>query len=257
MSILGVLRQYRLFSIRLAAYQFSPGVLATLVTVVLLYIMISLAFWQLDRAEFKDTLQHKIEQRKNISAVDIAELPPSIDDRRYLPVRFTGEFDVGRSFLLDNRTIKGRVGYHVFTPVKISNSGNNVKSILIARGFVGMGRSREELPEIASPKGKIEVRGILDLPPPAALILADNIHRSDSWPVVLQYIDLPELSVILGYELYDMVIWLNENETGSFEYDLPVLNLNAAKNNGYAFQWFAMSLALFIIFIVVNTKSNK
>ena len=54
-----------------------------------------------------------------------------------------------------------------------------------------------------------------------------------------------------------MVIWLNENEAGSFEYDLPVLNLNATKNNGYAFQWFAMSLALLIIYIVVNTKSNK
>ena len=30
--------------------------------------------------------------------------------------------------------------------------------------------------------------------------------------------------------------------------------LNAAKNNGYAFQWFAMSVALLIIYLVVNTK---
>ena len=257
MSILGVLRQYRLFSIRLATYQFSPGVLATLVTVVLLYIMISLGLWQLDRAEYKDTLQQKIEQRKNLSAVDVVDLPSSIDDRRYLPVRFTGEFDVGHSFLLDNRTVKGRVGYHVFTPVKISDPDNSVKSILIARGFVEIGRSREQLPEILPPKGEVEIRGLLGLPPPTALVLADNIHKSGSWPVVLQYVDLPELSTMLGYELYDMVIWLNENEAGSFEYDLPVLNLNATKNNGYAFQWFAMSLALLIIYIVVNTKSNK
>ena len=51
-----------------------------------------------------------------------------------------------------------------------------------------------------------------------------------------------------------MVLWLNPEEVGGFEYDLPVLNLNAAKNNGYAFQWFAMSAALLIIYIVVNTK---
>ena len=172
-------------------------------------------------------------------------------------MKFSGEFDVGHSFLLDNRTVKGRVGYHVFTPVKISYPENNVKSILIARGFVGTGRTREQLPEITPPKGEIEIHGLLDLPPPTALVLADNIHQSDSWPVMLQYVDLPELSTMLGYELYDMVIWLNENEAGSFEYDLPVLNLNAAKNNGYAFQWFAMSLALLIIYIVVNTKSNK
>ena len=257
MSILGACRQYRLFSIRLATYQFSPGVLATLVTVALLYIMISLGLWQLERAEFKETLQQNIEHRKKLSAVGISELPSSIEDRRYLPVKFTGEFDVAHSFLLDNRTIKGRVGYHVFTPVKISDPENNVKSILIARGFVEMGRTREQLPEVTSPKGEIMIRGLLGLPPPTALVLADNIHQSESWPVILQYLDLPELSTMLGYELYDMVIWLNADETGTFEYDLPVLNLNATKNNGYAFQWFAMSLALLIIYIVVNTKSNK
>lgn len=257
MSILGVFRQYRLFTIRLANYLFSPGVLSTLVTAALLYIMISLGFWQLDRAEFKDTLQQNIEQRKNLPAVEIRELPSSIDERRYQPVKFTGEFDVGHSFLLDNRTVKGRVGYHVFTPVKISDSVNNVKSILIARGFVEMGRSRDLLPEITLPQGESEIHGLLDMPPPVALVLAEDIHQSESWPMVLQYVDLAELSTMLGYELYDMVIWLNEGEAGSLEYDLPVLNLNAAKNNGYAFQWFALSLALLIIYIVVNTKSNK
>jgi surfeit locus 1 family protein len=219
--------------------------------------MVLLGFWQLDRAEFKENLQQSIEQRKNLPASGISELPLSADERRYLPVEFVGEFDERHSFLLDNRTVNGRVGYHVFTPVKVSDSENSVKSILIARGFVEMGRTREQLPEINSPQGKIVVHGLLDMPPSAALVLADNIHQSESWPVVLQYLDLPELSTMLGYELYDMVIWLNEDEAGSFEYDLPVLNLNAAKNNGYAFQWFAMSLALLIIYIVVNTKSNK
>jgi len=219
--------------------------------------MISLGLWQLDRAEFKDNLQQSIEQRKSLSVSAISELPSSIDGRRYLPVKFTGEFDVAHSFLLDNRTVKGRVGYHVFTPIKISDPENNVKSILIARGFVEMGRTREQLPEVTSPQGEVMIRGLLGLPPPTALVLADNVHQSDSWPVMLQYVDLPELSTMLGYELYDMVIWLNEDEAGLFEYDLPVLNLNSTKNNGYAFQWFAMSLALLIIYIVVNTKSNK
>jgi len=32
------------------------------------------------------------------------------------------------------------------------------------------------------------------------------------------------------------------------------LNLNSAKNNGYAFQWFAMSFALLMIYFFVNTQ---
>jgi len=72
--------------------------------------------------------------------------------------------------------------------------------------------------------------------------------------LVLKYVDLPELNKLLGYELYDMVLWLDQDEAGGFDYDLPVLNLNSAKNSGYAFQWFAMSAALLIIYLVVNTK---
>lgn len=214
--------------------------------------MLSLGFWQLDRAEFKDTLQQKIIERKNLSPVAIAELPASSESRRYLPVKFIGEFDDQHSFLLDNITFNGHVGYHVFTPVKV----NDAKTILVNRGFVSQGKTRDQLPEVDVPGGKIEISGLLDFSPSRTLLLAENVQETSRWPVVLQYVDLIEIGELSGYELYDMVLWLNPDQVGSFEYDLPVLNLNAAKNNGYAFQWFAMSLALFIIYIVVNTKKR-
>ena len=250
MNIIAAVRQYRLLSLQLGPYHFNPGVLSTLVSVVMLYTMMSLGFWQLDRAEFKDTLQEKITERKSLSAVSLDELPLSTDDRRYLPVKLTGRYDLEHSFLLDNKTFNGRVGYHVFTPLKITDS----KAILTSRGFIDLGKSRSQLPDVATPEAEINIRGILDLQPSRALVLAENVNQTEHWPLVLQYVDLKELSQTLGYELYDMVLWLDKNEPASFEYDLPVLNLNAAKNNGYAFQWFAMSLALFIIYIVVNTK---
>ena len=252
MDIIGTVRQYRLFTVQLAGYRFSPGVISTLVTCVFIYTMISLGFWQLDRADFKNTLQLKIEQRKSLPVIELNNLPITAEERRYLPVNFTGEFDTERSFLLDNKTFKGKVGYHVFTPVTLDDS----KAILVSRGFVEMGRTRAQLPDVKTPSGKLVFNGLLDLPPSRALVLADNLHQADTWPVVLQYVDIKEINQMLGYELYDMVFWLNEDEVGGLQYDLPVLNLNAAKNNGYAFQWFAMTLALFVIYIVVNTKSK-
>jgi len=249
-SIIAAVRQYRLISLRITSYQFNPGILSTVVTVAFLYIMMSLGFWQLDRAEFKDTLQQKITERKSLSTSGIDKLPQSTDERRYLPVKITGQYDFEHNFLLDNKTFNGRVGYHVFTPVKITGT----RAVLISRGFINLGKSRDQLPVIETPESEINIQGILDLQPSRALVLAENVNQTEHWPLVLQYLDLEEVSQTLGYELYDMVLWLNEKEPGSFEYDLPVLNLNAAKNNGYAFQWFAMSLALFIIYIVVNTK---
>lgn len=250
MSIIKAIRDYRLLSLRIASYHFNPGIVSSLVTAALLYIMMSLGFWQADRAEFKDTLQQKIVERKKLSPVDFEELPSSSESRRYHPLKFVGEFDAQHNFLLDNITLNRQVGYHVFTPVKIDES----KAILVNRGFVPQGKTRDQLPEIDAPDGKIVLQGLLDLTPSKTLVLAENVQETDRWPVVLQYIDLKEINQLLGYELYDMVLWLDPDEAASFEYDLPVLNLNAAKNNGYAFQWFAMSLALSIIYIVVNTK---
>ena len=253
MNIVGTVRQYRLFTLRVAGYHFSPGVISTVVTVVLLYTMVSLGLWQLDRADFKENLQSTIEQRKDLPTVTVDSLPLTTDERRYLPIKLSGEFDTQHSFLLDNKTLNGKVGYHVLTPIKVSGS----KAILISRGFIALGRTRTQLPDVAASGGTIEIQGLLDMPPSRALLLAENVHQLDTWPVVLQYVDLQEISQILGYELYDMIVWLDKDETGNLQYDLPVLNLNAAKNNGYAFQWFAMTLALFIIYIVVNTKSKS
>jgi len=252
MNIIKKIRQYRLVSIHISSYHFNPGIFSTLVTIALLYIMISLAFWQLDRAQFKDTLQQKIIARKNISATDVVELPASRESRRYIPVKFTGEYDVQHSFLLDNITLNRHVGYNVFTPVKI----DGFKTILVNRGFVSQGKTRDQLPMVDAPGGKITFSGLLDFSPSRTLLLAEDVQETSRWPVVLQYIDLAEISDLLDDELYDMVLWLNPDEAGAYEYDLPVLNLNAAKNSGYAFQWFAMSLALSIIYIVVNTTKK-
>ncbi|MBT8120841.1 MAG: SURF1 family protein [Gammaproteobacteria bacterium] len=250
MSIIKAIRDYRLVSIKFAGFRFHPGIVSSLVTAALLYTMISLGLWQLDRAEYKDTLQHNISERKKLSPLSLKELPATTAERRFHPALFSGEFDAQHSFLLDNITFNGRVGYHVFTPVKIDRE----TAVLVARGFVAQGETRDQLPEITTPDGELEFIGLLDLPPSRTLLLAENVHQISRWPAVLQYIDIDEIGQLLDYELYDMVIWLNPDASGVFEHDLPVLNLNSAKNNGYAFQWFAMSVALLIIYLVVNTK---
>jgi surfeit locus 1 family protein len=253
------IKQLRLFSVSVGSYTFSPGLLSSLLTTALLYTMFSLGFWQLDRAEFKDTLQQKIVERKNLAPINLNAsldmLPTTSEDRRYRPVNLVGRYDSAHSFLLDNKIFNGRVGYHVFTPLKI----DDVTTVLVNRGFISQGATRQQLPNIISAKEPLAISGLLDMEPSRGLILADNVQDTTQWPAVLQYVDINEISELLGYSLYDMVLWLDkvevvDNTAGSFDYDLPVLNLNSAKNNGYAFQWFAMSLALLLIYLFVNTK---
>lgn len=258
MSIIKAVRDYRLISIRLAAYHFNPGLVSTIVTLALLYLMISLGFWQLDRAEFRDSLQQSILERKTFPPATLDTLPVSQEERRYLPVRLSGYYDTERSFLLDNRIHAGRAGYHLYTPLLLEDGS----AVLVNRGYVALGPDRNVLPEtsvldetgaIATP-AKITITGLLDLEPSQAIRLSEYEHDTDSWPVVLEHIDLEEVAGITGMRFCDMILWLDEGGTGALVYDMPALNLNSAKNIGYAFQWFAMSTALAVIYLVVNTR---
>ncbi len=233
-------------------YIFSPGVLASLITVLLLYIMISMAQWQSDKADYKNALHDKILARKELAAISLAELPEKADDRLFMPVHIHGQFDNRHYFLLDNRTLNNQVGYDVYAVFQIPG----YTPMLVNRGFVAQGRTRQELPEISFPDGTVELKGLLDRLPAKGFVLMDNIRSVDHWPIVLQYIDHDEIQGFLGTGIFDMMLRLDSKSPYSFTSELPALNLDSAKNTGYAFQWYAMSIALTCIYFFVNTKRS-
>ena len=243
----------RLVKVNIGKYQFNPGILPSALTVCLLYVMISMGLWQLERADFKQDLQRKVEQRKNLPPVSLEELPTGPDETVFYPVRLRGRFDREHQFLLDNRVYQQRPGYHVYTPLVMSDGS----AILVNRGWVAQGRTRQDLPELPAPDDVVEFTGLMDKPPAKGVILMDNANDSQQWPRVQQYIDMSEISKLTGYSLYPMVVWMDGGTKYGFNYQLPVLSLNSAKNTGYAFQWFSMSIALAVIYIVVNTKKIK
>jgi len=215
--------------------------------------MLSMGKWQADKAEYKEDLRSKIMARKNLPVIGIQELPATQDERLFLPVRIDGRYDTQHTFLLDNKILDGRVGYDVYTPLKMPDG----RAILINRGFLPLGATRQDLPQIETPGELLTVRGLLDKTPSRTIVLADNVNQVSSWPAVLQYIDVEEITVMLGYPVFNMVLWLDKDENHGFTRTLPVLSLDSAKNTGYAFQWYAMALALLIIYVVVNTRKSS
>ena len=243
----------RLIKVNIGPFCFSPGILPTIVTVFFLYVMVWMGQWQASKAEYKNDLIEKINSRKDLSAVSLDELPSSIDDRLYLPVVTKGFYDPEKYFLLDNRILNGSVGYDVYTP--LSRSDGSV--ILVNRGFLSQGSTRQDLPEVITPTVEILVRGLLDKVPSTGIVLADNVNDYNSWPIVLQYLDLTEIETALNKPVFDMILRLDEKEEYGFTRVLPALNLKSDMNSGYAFQWYALTLALTIIYIAVNTKKRE
>ena len=105
---------------------------------------------------------------------------------RYQRVRLRGSFDAARQILLDNMpSVSGRPGYRVLTPLDRADGRGWV---LVDRGWVPLGATREALPDVAVDTREREVSGILDVLPIPGLRVGPAAVRDDaSWPRVLLF----------------------------------------------------------------------
>ncbi len=243
----------RLLTLNIGLYQFRPGVITTIVTAALLYLMLWMGNWQWEKGQYREHLEQTVAARKDLQPVDWTLLPEKPEQWKYLPVKIEGRFDTERQFLHDNRILNGQAGYHVYTPFKAKNGD----VILVNRGWVALGRTRQELPDIGVSEQVTHIVGLVDTPPAKGVLLSGDLHRNQRWPMVLQYIDIDELGAMTGYNLENKIIWLKPGTDHGYARQYPSVDLQSAKNTGYAFQWLAMSLALLIIYIVVNTKRRE
>ncbi|RDH83811.1 MAG: hypothetical protein DIZ80_06640 [endosymbiont of Galathealinum brachiosum] len=239
--------------IQIKNYNFKATLIPSLVTIALLYIMVSLGFWQLDRANYKANLQSLIENKQDTQAIPLNSVAKEENDWLYQPVFATGQYDQAHQIYLDNQINNMVAGYSVFTPLMISAD----QAILVNRGWLPVGVSRSELPDISVDTQTLRIDGVTAHPPSKGLVLSSNANIYKKWPVVLQYVDLVEIQKELNYKLLPMVILMNQANQTSLK-PLPFkINMRSEKHTAYAFQWFGLSLALSIIYIVVNTRKTQ
>ena len=149
----------------------------SLVTLLILPVLLWLGFWQLDRAEQKQQLLHKFEAQQDAPLIALQTLDKQqLLDYRFRQVSAGGTYDAEQQILLDNQVVQGRAGFHVFTPLRLQASS---AAILVNRGWVPLGASREELPEIALQQNQVELIGRLSQPANPGLLLTAAESQSD------------------------------------------------------------------------------
>jgi len=235
--------------------RFAPPLWAVFLFVAVLLAMLSLGRWQLQRADEKIALAHSAEVARAQAPVAL----DSIDDmemavRAHRRVAVSGRWDGTQQVLWDNRAHAGQAGFEVLAPLVLDNR----RLILVNRGWVplGAGRQHELLPNVELPEkvdqGRVSVTGLLSFPS-KGFASGEALGQSGPWPRLLQYFDPDALGNAYGKSVVAAMLQPESLDAG---YRL-VPNWQPAasgpeKHYGYAFQWFAMAVALSIIFIVVN-----
>lgn len=231
--------------------RFKPGLVPSLVVVLLFPILVRLGFWQIDRAAEKEHIQELFEQRTELPPVGLENKLLDTEALKYRQVAVRGHYDSQHHILLDNKVYNTVAGYHVLTPFKIAKTGNVV---LVNRGWVPGGLDRRVLPIIESPENEIEVTGIISIPSSKVFTLSDYNRAGDGWPAVYQWIDFKDIAHATGDDILPMIILLDPKDEYGFVRNWSKVNLKPEKNISYAAQWFTMAFVLIVIYIVVNLR---
>jgi len=142
--------------LRIGARVFEAGWLSTLLTLGLVAVLLTLGFWQLDRMRQKQALFAAFAAGTR-ETVDLQSLHADAG-ARYQHAWVSGRYDSEHQILLDNMTHQGEVGYRVLTPLGL-NAG---RIVLVDRGWIPMGVSRQLLPNVAVGEDERVIAGRLD-----------------------------------------------------------------------------------------------
>jgi cytochrome oxidase assembly protein ShyY1 len=242
-------------ALKFGQFEFAPDWKTTVFTLLLLPLLLSLGNWQLNREEEKKLI---LQQELQTAQAAPVSLPATQKEHEALAqftrVELVGELR-SNLFLLDNRISKGRVGYEVLQLMDTVDG----HAVWINRGFVQAGRTRAELPQIDVPAGPLVVNAKLYKPYGEAYRLGDTpIDRRRNDLAVIQTIDLAQLNEFMHLEKsFPYELRLEEGSVAALETHWTTVNVDPAKHRGYAVQWFAMSCALIIFYVLRSLKKQE
>ncbi|SFU44953.1 surfeit locus 1 family protein [Nitrosospira multiformis] len=212
--------------------------------------MVQLGNWQLSRAQEKESRQERLDRLSQEPAITLPDHPVKLEDFQYHQVEARGEYVPGHTIYLDNKIYKGIAGYQIVTPLRI---GNSEMHVLVNRGWIAASRDRSKLPEVATPGGKIFVSGIATTAMQKTLELSPDQVAGQVW----ENLDLERYRSSTGLKLQPVMILQKDQTNDGLVREWVRPDSGSAKNIGYAFQWFAMALAVLIIYLVLSVKRER
>lgn len=231
---------------RMGRFEFRPRLWMSLAAAAGIALTLLLGQWQIGRARYKEDLQARTDALRLQPAVTIGARPLVAADMLMRRVEVRGHFAPQFTVFIDNRIYQHRPGYHVATPLQIAGSD---RYVLVNRGWTAGTRDRSA-PDIQTPAGEQVVQGTAVPYSEHYLELSTRVAEGNIW----QNLVLERYRQATGLQVQPFVVQQeNDNHDGlQREWSRPDLGRNT--HLAYAFQWYALSVAIFIYFLVTHVK---
>ncbi len=216
-----------------------------------LALLISLGFWQLDRADEKRAIEDQI-ANANAGDVQLITSLELLSNKEYYHVRLQGSYIKDKQFIYDNQIVDQISGYYVLTPFILKG---DTKVILINRGFIPWNGRRDQIANIDI---GAKITGVkVQISKPVKRIELKTSQIKQDFPVLIQALDLDEMSAIASLDFASIVGLLSPESENGFVRKWEPYTGSIERHIGYAIQWFLMALVLSIIGVRLALKQRK
>ncbi len=205
-----------------------------------------LGFWQLSRAAEKGALQRAVDERAAEPPLDnlavLAGDGPAADQWMHRRVSLRGTWLDRHTVYLENRQMDGKPGFFVLTPLQLDGAP---LAVMVQRGWVQRHFSdRTAVPALPRADGVVQVDGRI-APPPAKLYEFEAQAQGN----IRQNLDLGEFARETVLPLAGYSVLQTGPQGDGLRRDWAPVQTGVAKHHGYAFQWFALSGLIMVLFI--------
>ncbi len=199
----------------------------------------ALGLWQLDRAAEKEATAALFEADGAYRTVEPGETP-ALYERLEVRGRLLGE----RQVLIDNIVRDGRIGYFVITPLELTV---DKRLLLVNRGWIAKQRNGESAADLSVGADWQSLRGRAGRLPRVGIRPGPAFAEHEDWPRTAVYPTIDDVAVELNADLWPFVLLLDADDSPAFRREWQPEESGPMTHYGYAFQWFAMALAVVVI----------
>jgi surfeit locus 1 family protein len=219
-------------------------------TLVVAGIGIALGNWQTRRAEEKIAMAEAIAARSQLDPLPLKILSENAVPEEFRPITVDGNFVGDWSIYLENRPLNGKAGFYLLMPLRVSGSE---RVVLVQRGwFPRDPQDRQRLPSIPVPQNEVKVTGRVRTSIGKLMQLGETPALTPG--VIAQNVSIEALAAASKLPLQNFIIEQTNDVGDSLVRDWPLPSAGVDTHRAYAFQWYALSAAAFLFFIVTGFR---
>lgn len=222
----------------------------TLLTAVLVLLMCSLGFWQLDRAGQKKARLVAFSAGVAAENVSMKAMP-----ERYSEVVIEGRFDDSRQIIMDGFSVDKRAGYQVLTSFRVKDSDY---VLMVNRGWRVWSGDRRAIEGLEVSDQSVAIRGRAERFWEPGMVLGEgNAGEDERWPRIVVYPQHDEISAWMQQPVATWQLLLDPDNEQGFVREWTPGGLGPETHIGYAVQWFALAITLVVLYLLITFKRSK